>query len=104
MPAPGKYESSASKYSWVAAGPPCSRSTLMRGLLPTRLVHTRKGPLGVWTVMRRTPPVRTSPRPVWSKYEPGRGLFSARVGREHSSRVNVKKNSARECHIDLRLL
>ena len=47
MPAAGRKLSNTSNYSCVAPGPPCSSNTLMRGLLPTRLVHTLKGPRGV---------------------------------------------------------
>src|SRR5580765_4855969 len=57
-----------SKYSCVAPGPPWSSSTLMRGLLPTRLVHTRNVPLGVVIGIMRAPPLQASGRPVVSKY------------------------------------
>ena len=48
MPSAPAKRSSASKYSWVAPGPPCSSSSLIRGLLPKRLVQTLKSPFGVW--------------------------------------------------------
>src|SRR5512139_2056211 len=68
MPAAGNQLSNASKYSWVAPGPPCNSSTLMRGLFPTRLVQTRNVPLGVEIVIVRMPPDHTSSRPLRSKY------------------------------------
>ena len=40
----------------------------MAGLLPTRLVHTRKVPFGVSTGIIFTPPLSTSSRPVLSRY------------------------------------
>src|SRR4051794_21748648 len=40
----------------------------MRGLLPTRFVHTRNVPAGVVIGIIRTPPERTSPWPVVPKY------------------------------------
>ena len=67
MPAPGKNESVASKYSWVAPGPPWSSSTLAVGLLPTRFVQTRNSPFGVVIGIRRTPPDQASARLPLSK-------------------------------------
>ena len=43
--------------------------TLMRGLLPTRLVQTLNEPFGVVIGINRTPPVDASSRPVLSKYD-----------------------------------
>src|SRR5690242_4467585 len=40
----------------------------MRGLLPTRFVHTLNVPSGVLIGIIRTPPLSTSSRPVLSKY------------------------------------
>src|SRR6202035_634517 len=71
MPAAGRKLSQASKYSCVAPGPPCNSSNLIRGLLPMRLVQTLNFPLGVWTSMIFTPPLKTSARPVLSRYPAG---------------------------------
>src|SRR5580704_5934226 len=71
MPAAGRKLSHASKYSCVAPGPPCSKSSLIRGLLPTRLVQTLNFPLGVWISIVLTPPLNTSARPALSKYAIG---------------------------------
>ena len=67
MPAAGRNESQASKYSCVAPGPPCSSSTLVVGLLPTRLVQTWNSPYGVLIGIIRTPPESRSIRPVVSR-------------------------------------
>src|ERR1017187_6584743 len=68
MLAAGRKLSQASKYSWVAAGPPCRSSNFAVGLLPTRLVQTWKSPLDVVIGIRRAPPPRMSSRPVLSRY------------------------------------
>src|SRR3954454_3410496 len=60
MPAPGNHTSKHSYSSSVAPGPPCSSSTLRSGLVPTRLVQTRKSPTGVVTGTSRAPPATTS--------------------------------------------
>src|SRR5580704_8700445 len=39
MPAWGRHDSSASRYSWLKPGPPCNSNTLIGPLL-RRLVHT----------------------------------------------------------------
>src|SRR5690606_14128671 len=49
----------------------------MRGLLPTRLVHTRKSPAGVWIGIIRTPPDQASLRPALSNHEGGDDDVSA---------------------------
>ena len=49
----------ASKYSWVAPGPPWSSRRRMRGLLPNRFVQTLNVPCGVRMGMSRTPPACT---------------------------------------------
>src|ERR1700681_458278 len=68
MPAAGRKLSQASKYSWVAAGPPCRSSNFAVGLFPTRLVQTWNSPLGVVIGIILAPPPRMSGRPVLSKY------------------------------------
>src|SRR5580698_7854454 len=68
MPAAGRKLSHDSRYSCVNPGPPCSSSSLMRGLLPIRLVHTENFPKGVSIGIRRTPPLRRSLRPRLSRY------------------------------------
>src|SRR4030095_7161846 len=69
-------------YSCVAPGPPCSSSTLMRGLLPVRFVHTLHVPFAVVIGIRFTPPDKTSSRPVLSKYEAGEDALEASEGEE----------------------
>src|SRR5690349_15978109 len=56
MPSTGKKLSNDSKYSWVAPGPPCSRSNFIFGLLPIRFVQTLYFPS---TVISLTPPAFT---------------------------------------------
>src|SRR6185503_1712673 len=68
--------SSASKYSCVAPGPPCSSSSRIRGLCPKRLVQTLNWPLGVRIGMSRTPAASTPAS--GEKYE--RSETSAGVG------------------------
>src|SRR5262249_7932201 len=55
-------------YSCVAPGPPCSSSTFIVGLLPTRLVQTLNVPFGVAIGIIFTPPVNTSSRPAEARY------------------------------------
>src|SRR4051794_2685681 len=73
IPSCGRKPSKGIRYSCVAAGPPCSSSIFSRGLLPARLVHTRKSPLGVLTGIIRSPPEMRSARPVLSRY-PARSI------------------------------
>src|SRR5271156_3410088 len=65
----------------------------MLGLLPTRLVQTRKGPLGVWIVIILTPPESTSSRPEESKYAVG-AAFTGMVISEsrHKARAGTRRS------------
>ena len=56
------------RYSWVAAGPPCSRSTFMVGIVADAFRPDVESPFGVSIGIIFTPPLRTSSRPALSKY------------------------------------
>src|ERR1700753_368045 len=88
IPRPASAVSSASKYSWVAPGPPCSNSSLIRGLLPNRLVHTLKSPLAVWIGIIRTPPA-CGPGSVGAKYPARVGPPGAPEAHAASTRAQV---------------
>ena len=99
----GEEQSHASKYSWVAPGPPCSRSTLTRGLLPTRLVQTRNSPFGVVIGISRTPPDQASSRPVLSKYSPSDSAAGHRRQRISWSPSPTGVSSACRCRTSVPL-
>src|SRR5262249_19742725 len=84
-------------YSCVAPGPPCSKSTLIRGLLPVRFVQTVKVPFGVVMGIRFTPPVSTSSRPALSKYAAVKGLLVAGEADEDEVSRPVEAGPAQPC-------
>src|SRR4030042_1493940 len=87
MPSRGRKLSKHSKYSWVAAGPPWSSRSLIRGFFPTRLVQTLNVPLGVRTGIFLIPPVLTAPSSLFRLLISGVSL-----DREQEARSAVRRS------------